>query len=302
MKRAKHKIKFNANTNNDLVVSRRLVLNGKWSLTADNDLEYRISASRKGEYGESILFKGVIREVAGSYLSFSVKQVEGSKGSVSSNIKLTGRWQADRNNRITFLVFRGKSSYDSIKFQGAWEVDKKNSLIYRYSKKDLKTGTRNLQTLIFKGFWELGKNRLIYRVEGRSDSSFSFKAALQTRSIRARSGAIKYQVGIIYSQSGIRKTRRQTITIFGVWKLGRDLSLEFAVKYYGRDLHSISFGISKLVWKDGKLKLSLKSIRGRDLGLELECTKQFSNDSELFLALAHSARESKVVGGLQVRF
>ncbi len=289
-------------TTNKKTQLRKVVLNGAWRLTPENDLEYRLVGSTSRHLGKSILFRGILKDPSGSLLSFSAKRIEGFSGKVSSRIDLKGRWQSDRNNRITFIVSRAQGASNTLRFEGAWEANKNNLLVYRYSKTHLKTKVKQTQILIFKGFWAVGKNRLVYRLEGRSDSSFSFKAAFQTRSIRAKAGAIKYQVGIIYSRGGVKRTRKQTVTIFGTWKLSKDLSLEFTVKSYGSKSYRISLGIQALIWEKGKLKLSLTSDRNKDLGVDLVFTKKFTSDAELFLALAQSKQESKIIGGMRVKF
>jgi len=67
-----------------------------------------------------------LSNITNASLSFSAKRIEGFTGKISSNIELKGRWQADRNNRITFIVSRTRGSSNTLKLEGAWEVDKNN--------------------------------------------------------------------------------------------------------------------------------------------------------------------------------
>lgn len=70
-------------------------------------------------------------------------------------LKLGGRWQADENNRLRFLVKKEERKVDVLTLQGIWELNRNHEITYRYEKMDLKTKERLERTVIFKGFWEI---------------------------------------------------------------------------------------------------------------------------------------------------
>jgi len=256
-------------------IFRKAVLDGKWSLTPEHDLKIRLSASRLFPAGKTVILKGDIEKATGGGLTFRVRHSDTLSGIPSRSIELKGRWSADSYNRITFNVAKSRGRYDVLRFQGAWDVNKRNTLTYSYVRTRMKTRTRKEHTLVFQGWWDLGASRLVYRVEGSGDSFFAFKAALQSRSLRAADGVIKYQVGIKYLKENVYSECRRTVSIYGTWKVGRGLTASFEAAYSGGKHHKTRFEIEKQIGKSA---------------------------AEIFLILSRSAAESSIMGGLRVRF
>ena len=281
---------------------RKLVLNGKWALTPEHDLSIRLSGRDSSKIGKNLILRGEIVKTTGSSLSFRVRHSDTISGLRSKTVELKGVWSQDANNRITFKVSKAKGRYDVLRFQGAWKVNKRNELVYNYVKTDLKRRTKEEKTLIFKGFWEVKKKRLVYRFEGFPRSYFAFKVALQTPSLRASSGTIKYQVGIRYYVGKVFRERRQVVTLFGTWKISKELEVSFEVAYSGRNKRSLIFTAEKVFREGSSLWVSLKDEEGKKLGIEVVFTKRFLEDAELFISLSHDAYESKVLGGVKLIF
>ena len=281
---------------------RRLVLDGKWSLTPEHDLSLRLSGRNSPSRGKNIILRGEIVKTTGSSLSFRVRHSDAISGLRSKTVELKGVWKEDANNRITFKVSKAKGRYDVLRFQGAWKVNKRNELVYKYVKTFLKKRTKKERTLIFKGFWDIKEKRLVYRFEGVPGSYFAFKAALQTPSLRASSGTIKYQVGIRYYVGKVFRERTQVVTLFGTWKINRELEVSFEVVYYGRNKRSIRFIAERIFKKGTSLRISLKDEEGGKLGIEVVFAKRFLEDAELFVFLSHNVYENKVLGGVKIKF
>ena len=72
--------------------------------TEDYDLKFHVSGSNSIYSGQTIIFSGEIEKVSGSGLTFKIRGAEPLSGIKSSTITLSGKWQADKNNRLTFLV------------------------------------------------------------------------------------------------------------------------------------------------------------------------------------------------------
>ncbi|MFQ5952279.1 MAG: hypothetical protein ACE5JK_02620 [Candidatus Omnitrophota bacterium] len=299
--------RIKVDSKNRLVVSggklpEKVVLDGRWSLTEEHDLKLHLRASKSGLSGKTVILRGDIEKVTGSSLAFRVRVSENISGLRTGSIQLKGRWQADSYNRITFHAAKSRGRYDTLTFQGAWQVNGNNELIYRYVKTYLKTKIRTVKTLTFKGYWQLGERRIVYRLDRADNSFFSVKAALQTRSLIAREGKIRYQVGIRYQRRKVYRKARETITIFGVWKLDKDLKIAFEVKYSGRKKQEMRFIVEKLVAKGSTISVSLKAESGEPLGIQVKFTKTFKNDAELFLSLSRYPDESRIMGGVTIKF
>ena len=222
-----------------------------------------------------MILRGDITHVDGSSLTFRVRGSQLLSGVCTGSIQLKGKWQADKYNRITFQAARSRGRYDTLTFQGAWKVNRHNELIYRYSRTHLKTKTKKTRTLTFKGVWDLGKNRIVYRLDGAKDSFFSLKAGVRSQSLFAREGKIKYNVGVRYSKRKVYKKVRQTVTIYGTWKLMKDLKIGFEVTYSGRKRQEIQFFAEKFIVKDGSIAVSLKKKDGERMGIWVTFTVRF---------------------------
>ncbi|MFC1548637.1 hypothetical protein ACFL5E_01605 [Candidatus Omnitrophota bacterium] len=281
---------------------KKIAVDGTWSLTPELDLKFRVSGSKTPLRGKTIILRGDVGRTKGSSLTFNVRAYEGISGVRTTSLTLSGKWLADGNNRITFKVTKGRGRYDTLRFQGAWQVNRRNELIYRYEKTALKTKTKRAKILIFRGRWELGKRYLVYNFEGSGDSCFTFKAALQSRSLMASDGVVKYQIGIKYYIGKRLRKRTQVVTIFGVWKLGKDLKIAFEAACSGGRHSTMRFSVEKLIGEGNSITVALKKEDGESLGFEVTFRKVFRDDAELFLAISRFAEESRIIGGVRIRF
>ena len=277
----------------------KIVLDGRWSLTDGHQLQLRVHGSKHPTLGKTIILRGFIENVSSSSIIFRVKQADPLSGIRSSTIELRGIWASDRNNRLVFKVAKTKGKYDILRFQGTWTLNRSNEIIYRYKKTGMKTKTVSSKTLVFRGHWDFEKNRVTYRLEGSDDSSFTFKATLQSPSLRASDGCIKYQIGAAYTRS---KTSKRLISIYGKWKLNRDFSASFEIARPDSKHSILKFEAESAICKNGSVIVSLKTQQGEKFGLEINFVKAFRNDAELFIALGHSAQETSIIGGIRVTF
>ncbi len=281
---------------------KKVKLEGVWSLTEEHDLKLRVIGSESPYFGKTLLMRGDIIKVTGSSLVFKLRDRKTIKNLKTQMIELKGIWQSDKNNRLVFLARKNKDEHNKLVFQGAWQINKRNELIYKYLHTALKTKTRVTKTLIFKGKWNLGEDRLVYSLEGSRDSYFTFKVSLQSRTLRAKDGEIRYNVGVRYSQKKVRHNYKQNIAIRGKWKFGKDLSVGFEVLHTAKRIKKIDFVIEKLVAYKNTVTVKLKSISGKITGIEVLFNKVFENDMEMFLSLSKNAANSSIIGGVKIRF
>ncbi|NQT33512.1 MAG: hypothetical protein HQ594_07560 [Candidatus Omnitrophica bacterium] len=280
----------------------RIVLDGRWSLTPDHDLKFHVLGTNSQASGKTIILGGDLERIGPTSLGFRVRLSDNISGLSSNTVQLTGKWRADSYNRLTFNVAKSRGSYDILRFRAAWKLNKSNEIVYKYEKTLYVTKRKIERTLIFKGYWQLRKDRIVYSFEGTNASFFAFRAALQSRSLRASDGKIKYQIGIGYSSQKVYKRTRETITIYGKWKLNRDFSVGFEAEYSGRKKHELKFLVEKLIGESGKFTVSLKGVKGELPEFDVTFTKVFTSDAELFLALSKRAEETRIVGGVRVKF
>jgi hypothetical protein len=278
---------------------RRYVFDGTWSLTRRHDL--KLALHQTDQVPQHTLFlKGELLEATAHAVTVALWRMRSDGRRTSERLSLRGRWQADARNRLTFLVEKATGAPDRLTFQGGWTVGERHTLLYRYERRALPRQAAVTHTLRFEGAWDvLRAGRLVYRVEGSDDSAFDFRASLQTPSLSARDGRLVYQVGIGVSRS---HTRTQRITLFGAWKLNRDLSVAFEIPYADGRAQAITFSGTVAVSRRDALTVELATRRGERLDLALTFSRTLVPDARLFLRLRQEAQERAVLGGVQVRF
>ncbi|MBI3616484.1 MAG: hypothetical protein HY211_08225 [Candidatus Omnitrophica bacterium] len=279
---------------NDLVRGREII-DGTWVLGKNHEIRYR---RRDGE--QEVALKGTLIAAEENALVIQAAERSTDDEILSRTLTLQGRWQADPQNRLTFLVERRSDRQDRLTFSGGWEIGESNEIVYRYEQLQLKTRQRAIQTLSFRGAWDIDDaHQLTYVLDRGSDSAFRFRGTFQTPTVLAKEGAIRYQLGI--ELEGRRHL--QTITLFGKWKLSRDLSLDFEIPYADGSARAITLGATYRINAEDSIQAQLTARNGEPLGMELLFTRDFlKGQGEAFLRLRNSLEEKAVEGGLRFRW
>lgn len=274
-------------------LGRTTAVEGEWRLSRSHQLTF--SARRTGAaLPEHALLKAVITGASGSHLQAAWEHDAGA--SAGRQFRLSGRWQADASNRLTFLVEKASGGADRLVFDGGWEIGPHHELRYRQRRPD---AGRREHWLTLDGAWDVAaKDRLAYRISGSPGSQLEFRASLQSRSLTARSGSMVYQLGI-GAETG-RVTRR--IELFGRWKLNRDLSVAFEIPYAGGRIGTMRFEGAWTFGPGRQVQVALAGRDGRPLGLSVTLSREVAPDLQAFLQLRRQAGERAVVGGVTVRF
>jgi hypothetical protein len=277
---------------------RSWTFEGDWSLTPDHRAALTLR-ERTGGGAQRLYLNGALtRATADSLVVTLARDARGSGGTSSGEITLAGRWHADARNRLVFLVRKANGSEDRLTFQGGWELDERQQLTYRYLRR-APGGRTDAHTLVFDGAWDVpGAGRLVYRFAGSTTSAFEFRASLRTASLSAAEGRLVYDVGIGLS----RGVRRRRVSLFGTWKLSRDLSVSFEVPYARGRVQAIRFEAAASMSRRDRLAFELAAAQGERLGLTVTFTRKLVPDASLFLRLKHDAEERSALGGVHVRF
>lgn len=267
-------------------IPERIALKGKWSLNRNHGLIFSLRKTKNQNKGQLLLKTELVEPKAKALVFTLISQ--GQKTQSIRILQLKGKWQADKHNRLQFLVKRLKAS-DTLVFQGVWQV-KNNSLRYTYKK----AAAKKTQTLYFKGYWQIDKrNRLTYILDRGSE--FDFRVYLETPSLIASRGAIKYRVGI-----GI-KSKASVISLYGVWKLHRKTGLSFILEYAGQRIKAIHFGAFLLIRERSKIAFSLKNRHRKPLGIQVTFSRSFLKDNaEWFLRLVQDGNVPRFERGLDL--
>lgn len=272
-------------------------IEGRWMLTADHEIAFILRESSGGR--KTAHLKGSLLQATPNGLVVALHH-EADNSRTTHRVTLNGRWQADANNRLTFLAERADGAQDRLTLQGGWEVGPRHELLYRYRQTAQGRRTRAERALIFEGAWDVTpEGRLVYRLAGSDTSVFEFTASLQSPSVRAAEGRLVYQLGIKLSGG---RTQRQRVALFGAWKINRDLSVSFEVPYAGGRVEAIRFEAAAALTGRDRVTLELQSRRREPLGLSVMFTRRLVRDAGLFLRLRRRAEEASVIGGVNIRF
>ena len=280
-------------------VPERIDLKGTWSMDKNHDLIFTLRKTRTQKEKERLLLKTELKEAKALSLVFSL----GTEGKSQTHrlrlLELKGRWQSDKSNRLQFLVKRLNSNSEVLTFQGSWQV-KANSIVYTYKETSLKTKKKYTNALYFKGYWDITRhNRLTYILNTRDNSSFIFKAYIETPSLIAKRGAIKYRIGI--GLKGSRLAKVEIITFYGVWKLSRKIGLSYDMDYGNSRVKAIRFKAFIRIQDKSKITFGLRSREGKDLGLSLEFSQTFLKDeASWFLRLFKKDSEKGIKLGVEI--
>lgn len=275
------------------LMDERDVIRGSWTLNDNHELEYR---EKQDEKAVKLTAPLIAAEPDALVVAVTAKQAD--KRIVTSTAKLTGRWRANHKNQLVFEVEKEGGRRDILTFRGAWEVNESHEIIYTWEQRWLKRKTKQIQALAFKGHWELSeKNRLTYYLEGSSDSAFRFRGSFKTKSISAREGEIRYQIGVEVAG----KKELKTITLFGKWKLSRDFELSFEIEYADGKRYEMRFGAVFHAGDGFTLEAELINREGHSLGIEVILTKElFKGQAETFLRLRKTVEESALEAGMRI--
>jgi hypothetical protein len=279
-------------------IPHQVKLDGKWSLTDDHNLQLTLNKWERQTLGDKLTLQGRILDVRKNSLLFSVTTKTKENVQTTYILNLAGAWQADKNNRLTFRVKRGRGQHDILTFKGAWEINKQHQIIYKYKKSLLIRKQERVHTLIFKGYWDIkDKARISYVIDRATDSAFAFKTAVGI----FKADYIKYEVGI--GVAGKTEPVKRRVTLFGKWKIKKGIGLTFEIEYENKKIHAIVFGANAKLTPKDKISFKLRNECNKEIGGELELShKILKGDGEAFLRFLKSKRETAVLVGAGFRW
>ncbi|MBU1147451.1 MAG: hypothetical protein KKD11_03785 [Candidatus Omnitrophica bacterium] len=197
---------------------QKIKFSGKYSLDKKHNLVYTLDKWSNQCEGNQIRLKTKLMDAGENEIMFLVQSRDPSKGKRRIyTMKLHGKWQADKNNRLCFGIERSK---DSLTLSNAWQINKNNEIVYRYG--------RQPETVTLKGKWEIkDKHRLGYVLDKRLDSGFDFRTSLGQVVPKRKKIYTRFDIAIELSK---RKRITRKLIFTGKLKLNKakDLILEFS--------------------------------------------------------------------------
>ena len=280
-------------------IPNQIKFTGDWSLTDNHELRLTLDKETRETFGDELTLQGQILDVDTNSLLFSVTTKANDGAQSTYVLNLQGSWKADEFNRLSFYVKKEDGRYDILTFGLAWTIDDNNQIIYQYEKASLIRKKSEVQTLIFRGHWDIkDKVRIAYLLDADTDSCFDFESSVGI----LKEDHIKYEVGIILEREA--DPIRRIIALSGEWKLKKDAGLSFEIEYESGKIYAIGFGADITLTDKNMLSFKLKdSADNKDLGMTLELSQNIlEEDGELFLRALASKRELALYAGAAWRF
>lgn len=281
---------------------KRIKLSGEWDLTEEHDLKLQVSGTDSRFFGKSLILRGELVKLKSNSILFRVRQSDTLSGLRTSNIQLSGKWQADQNNRLCFKISKASGSEDTLTFNGRWDVGPNNYIEYRFQSVRQTRQRKRFHSLVLKGWWQIGNDRLIYRLHKNIPGGLVIRASMQSRSLRAQDGIVKYQIGIEFEQKGLLKKEKIDITIFGQWKINKDLTVGFYVKYGIKKVESVRLNIKTMIAEGAFLECSVNFDAEGSSAFDISFTKRVVPDLILFLRLSRLEKTNRITGGVTIKF
>lgn len=277
-------------------IPHQVKLEGKWALDKDHNLCLELNKWGRETLGDKLTLQGEIIDTSKNSIAVSLTTHTKENTESIYILQLKGAWQADKHNHLTFLIQKEKGSHDILTFKGAWEINNQHQIIYQYEKAQLIRKQKQINALTFKGYWDIkDKGRISYVLDVQTDSVFNFKTSAGI----LKDKYIKYELGI-----GVGKAQAmRTLTLFGKWKIKKNVGLMFEVEYENKEIHAITFSAeAKLTTKDS-ISFELKNEKNKGLGAQVELSREIlSGDGLAFLRFLKSKEESVVTVGAGFRW
>lgn len=275
-------------------IPQQLKLSGNWSLNSEHNLVLTLDKENNQLAKDKFTLKGEIIGAKADKLEFAVttKDVDGSVHFYI--LQFGGAWQADRYNRLSFLVRKENSPDDILTLSGSWEINKQNQIIYTYIEKGLKTKEKSIHTLTFKGFWDINeKSRISYVLNKELNSCFDFKVSLGKPAKRG----LEYEIGIGAAP------KKKKLTLFGAWKLNEKIGLIFEMPSEEGKLRRIVFGATCKLKNACNLEFRLRNALQKDLGIDVKLAKTILKDKgEAYFEALKEGKELSIFAGAGFRW
>ncbi len=269
-------------------------LSGNWALNEDHNLVFKLNKDNYSTSADKLTLETEIIDAKANELVLSITTKDSRSQAHFYTLKLGGKWQADKYNRLSFLITKDKGQYDTLTFSSSWEVNKQNQLLYTYLKSGLKRKEKLSRTITFKGYWDITeKNRVSYVLNKEIDSGFDFKVSLGKPAKRG----LEYEIGI-----GAAPIKKKFI-LSGSWKINEKLGLLFEMPYEEGKIRSIVFGTTCRLGKGTNLEFRLRNNLHKDLGIDLRLSKTiFKGSGEAFLKALKDEKEISCFAGAGMRW
>jgi len=222
----------------------RISFEGAWRISGSDNLQLSVTkASYMPEAFSGIsriTLNGRIIAAEGNALIFESRLIDNNGLLHARLLRLRGSWGTDDSNRITFCVTRS-AALDTLTLSGTWTVNDRQHITYTVEKpSSAQKANKPLSSVEFGGFWKINSSkRISYIISETYNSVLEFKAQLETPNVYPQAGVIKYRLGAGMKTAATR--RPSVICLYGQWKIGRKIGINFEMEYEKGKVRVIEF-------------------------------------------------------------
>ena len=152
--------------------------------------------------------------------------------------------------------------------------------------------------MTFKGHWDIkDKARISYVIDRNTESVFNFVSSLGI----FKDKYIRYELGIgLLSRP---KPIKRTVTLFGTWKIRKNIGLIFEVEYGEKKLRAMVFGAKAGLTGKNTISFRLRNDVNKDINASLRLSRKIlKGEGEAFCRALKSRREASIVAGVGWRW
>ncbi|MBN1493509.1 MAG: hypothetical protein JW938_05120 [Candidatus Omnitrophica bacterium] len=267
---------------------KKIRIKGTWAMDKQHDLIYRLEGTRTKTGLETIKLSGEMITLEGGKIGVALT-TKNSRGKETIYVlSLSGTLKVNKYNKLSFDVKRTAGRSDKLELRGKWEINKHHEIIYKY----VQGPRKETRSLTLKGHWDvLDRNRIAYMVEGDDETRLEF--SVEYGRYDAKKRALVYTLGV-----GMKPSLR-TVILKGKWRVSKKLGLIFEITYRDGAVYSIMFGATCTLTDHTECSARLKTVRGKDLGIEVELKRElFNGAGQAFVRGLASEKACELVAGV----
>ena len=244
-------------------IPQQIKLSGGYSLDADHNLILTLNKWNNQVEGNKLIIKSQLLDAKDNELAFSVGTRDSKGKGILYILKLSGVWNANEQNQLSFDITKERGPRDKLTLQGSWKLNNNNEITYNYTPPGAKV--KSASTLTFKGHWDITKNqRITYILNKEMNSKFDF---------------------------------------LGKWRLSERFGLFFEVPFKGRKPQYVSFGADCKLGKNNTVEFKLKNNLNKDMDIGLKLSRNILKDQgEAFIGALKEGKGLSLTAGVGFRW
>lgn len=280
-----------------IVSPNTIVFNGSWGIDSGRKLVYTLHQTKNQYAGERLHLNADLVQTDERSLVFSVASRQEGSGYSVRLLKFQGEWQAQKDERLNFLIQRSGETQEKLTFSGRWQV-RNNELTYACRCLASSGKRKEEHTLAFKGYWSLGDDRRLSYMLRAGSRLCAFELVFGHYYIRTDRNQLQFRLGAGVTAGPGRK---RVVTFTGEWRLAGRTAISFCLEGGLAAQPGLRFGLGRFLLKDKRVTAELQTTAGKPLGVSLEFEQQFlEQNARWLLKLSQEAGRPALSAGVKI--